>query len=446
MTSHITVYIIKVDKGEARSMKIISKLLPASKMKLVISSIGVLALVTFASLVIIEATKADVVVMNDGEKETVKTQANTVDELLKEVGIVVGQHDAISHTGNTEIKDGMKITYEEATKVSVMIDGQEKDFFTTADTIGDFLEEKNLVLSEHDDISHQKDEPIVEGLELTIAKGFQVALQVDGKKKQVWTTGGTVEQLLKSNKIKLKDLDKVKPAMSEQVNAGTPVTVVRVVKTEDVVKEEIAFNTKRKEDNTLAKGEKEVISQGENGTVVKTFKVTKENGKEVSRKLVDKKVEESKAKVVAIGTKVPESRTDLVTLASTTKKDSKSEPVVAEQKISPEPKSEKRSEPKQRESGKVIYMNASAYSANCAGCSGITATGINLHANPNAHVVAVDPSVIPLGTHIYIEGYGEYVAADTGGAIRGTRIDIHVPTQSAAHAFGMHKVKVTILD
>lgn len=426
-------------------MKIISKLLLASKMKLVISSIGVLALVIFSSLVIMEATKAEVIVMNDGEKETVKTHVNTVDELLKEVGIVVGQHDAISHTGNTEIKNGMKITYEQATKVTVAMGGQEKSFFTTLDTIDDFLAEKNLTLSKHDDISHQLDEPIVEGLKLTIAKGFQVAVQVDGKKKQVWTTGGTVAQLLKSNNIELDNLDKVKPAMSEQVNSDMPVTIVRVAKTEDVVKEAIAFKTKQKADSSLSKGKTQVISQGEKGTVTKTYKVTKENGKEVGRKLVDKTVEESTAQVVAIGTKVPqEERADLVTLAST-KQVSNSEPKLVSK---PEPKPEKKSAPMKpvNPSGNVIQMTASAYSANCSGCSGITATGINLKANPNAHVVAVDPSVIPLGTHVYIEGYGEYVAADIGGAIHGTRMDIHVPSISAAYAFGMHKVKVTILD
>lgn len=437
MTLHITIYIIKVDKGEAKSMKIISKLLPASKMKLVISSIGVLALVIFSSLVIMEATKAEVIVMNDGEKETVKTHANRVDGLLNEVGIVVGQHDKISHTGDTEIKDGMKVTYEEATKVIVVMDDQEQNFLTTVDTIGEFLEEKNLALTKHDDVSHKKNEPIVDGLKLTIAKAFQVAIKVDGKKQQVWTTGGTVEQLLKSNNIKLKDQDKVKPAQSKQANSDTPITVVRVVKKEDVVKEAIAFKTMEKEDSSLSKGEKEVRSQGEDGTVIKTYEVTKENGKEVDRKLMDKKVVESKAKVVAIGTKEPEERRDLVTLASTENKDTK-------QESKPEPKSEKSSTPKSN--GKVIYMMASGYSANCSGCSGITATGINLHANPNANVVAVDPNVISLGTHVYIEGYGEYVAADIGGAIRGNRIDIHVPTQSAADAFGLRKVKVTILN
>ncbi|MDY0394840.1 3D domain-containing protein [Virgibacillus halophilus] len=91
-------------------------------------------------------------------------------------------------------------------------------------------------------------------------------------------------------------------------------------------------------------------------------------------------------------------------------------------------------------------MSASAYTANCGGCSGFTATGINLKSNPNAKVVAVDPSVIPLGTKVWVEGYGVAVAGDTGGSIQGNRIDLHVASSSQAHAFGTRTVTVKILD
>ena len=64
-------------------------------------------------------------------------------------------------------------------------------------------------------------------------------------------------------------------------------------------------------------------------------------------------------------------------------------------------------------------MTATAYTAYCNGCSGITTTGINLRANPNLKVIAVDPSVIPLGSKVWVEGYGYAVAGDTGGAIKG---------------------------
>ena len=69
---------------------------------------------------------------------------------------------------------------------------------------------------------------------------------------------------------------------------------------------------------------------------------------------------------------------------------------------------------------KKMTVFSTSYDKNCSGCSGITATGL-----PTGFgVVAVDPKVIPLGTKIYIPGYGEAVAGDTGGNIKGAKIDL----------------------
>ena len=97
-------------------------------------------------------------------------------------------------------------------------------------------------------------------------------------------------------------------------------------------------------------------------------------------------------------------------------------------------------------SSKEITVKATAYTASCEGCSGTTATGINLKANPNAKVIAVDPSVIPLGSKVYVEGYGEAIAGDTGGAIKGNRIDVFIPSEQDAINFGVKQLKVTILN
>ncbi|MEJ9225644.1 3D domain-containing protein [Priestia aryabhattai] len=103
-------------------------------------------------------------------------------------------------------------------------------------------------------------------------------------------------------------------------------------------------------------------------------------------------------------------------------------------------------EPSQQASGKSMTVEATAYTANCAGCSGTTATGVDLKANPNQKVIAVDPSVIPLGSKVYVEGYGEAVAADTGGAIKGNRIDVFVPAEGDAQQFGRKSVKITVMN
>lgn len=96
-------------------------------------------------------------------------------------------------------------------------------------------------------------------------------------------------------------------------------------------------------------------------------------------------------------------------------------------------------------SARELTMTATAYTAYCNGCSGTTKIGIDLRANPNQKVIAVDPSIIPLGSRVWVEGYGEAVAGDTGGAIKGHKIDVFIPGVDSALAWGVKKVRVKIL-
>ncbi|MCM3567084.1 LysM peptidoglycan-binding domain-containing protein [Neobacillus mesonae] len=106
----------------------------------------------------------------------------------------------------------------------------------------------------------------------------------------------------------------------------------------------------------------------------------------------------------------------------------------------------KKEKAKETSDKKVITVRATAYTASCQGCSGTTATGVDLKANPDKKVIAVDPSVIPLGSKVYVEGFGNAVAADTGSAIKGNRIDIFIPSEKDAVKYGVKHVKVTILE
>lgn len=92
-----------------------------------------------------------------------------------------------------------------------------------------------------------------------------------------------------------------------------------------------------------------------------------------------------------------------------------------------------------------IEVSSTAYTANCAGCSGVTSTGVNLAQNPDQKVIAVDPNIIPLGTKVYVEGYGYATAADTGGAIQGNKIDVFIPSRQEALNWGRKQVTVQIL-
>ncbi|MCU1807273.1 LysM peptidoglycan-binding domain-containing protein [Cytobacillus firmus] len=96
--------------------------------------------------------------------------------------------------------------------------------------------------------------------------------------------------------------------------------------------------------------------------------------------------------------------------------------------------------------GKVLTVTATAYTASCEGCIGITKTGVNLIDNPDEKVIAVDPDVIPLGSKVFVEGYGYATAEDIGGGINGHEIDVFIPGEQDALQWGRKDVKVTILN
>lgn len=92
---------------------------------------------------------------------------------------------------------------------------------------------------------------------------------------------------------------------------------------------------------------------------------------------------------------------------------------------------------------KEMIFSSTAYTA---GSGSTTSSGRVVKRNPNGlSTVAVDPNVIPLGTSLYIEGYGYAVAADTGSAIKGNIVDVYFDSASECNNWGRKTVKVTVL-
>ncbi len=127
----------------------------------------------------------------------------------------------------------------------------------------------------------------------------------------------------------------------------------------------------------------------------------------------------------------------------------KQETPAPKQMAAPAPPAEKKESP----SGKSVTVQATAYTADPSENGGtyggrvLTKMGHDLTANPNMKMIAVDPNVIPLGSKVYVEGYGEAIAGDTGGAIKGNRIDVLVGSDSEANNWGRkNNVEVKILD
>lgn len=128
------------------------------------------------------------------------------------------------------------------------------------------------------------------------------------------------------------------------------------------------------------------------------------------------------------------------------KKQKKQEELVVSEKPSKEPVAVKTSVEVVGE--RSLTVEATKYSALDGAQSGITATGIDVRSTSTYEgmiIVAVDPNVIPLWSIIDIEGYGRAIALDTGGAIKGNKIDILTSDVQDAMNFGRQSINITIV-
>lgn len=361
-----------------------------------------------------EATKKTVTLVKDGEETIVKTNANTIAEFLEEQEISPHSKDYVFPAANEKIKNDSKVVWKTAKQVEILGSNERKSVWTTASTVEELLKDEGIPLTEHDKVKPKIETKIEHNLSIQIEKAFTTVLVDGGKEKRVWTTSTTVADFLEHHGVSLKEQDRVEPQQDKMVTKDTVVKVIRVEKVTDVVEEPVEYAVVTKSDSSLSKGEEKVVTKGQEGLVKREYEVTLENGEEVSRTLLkETQVKESQNKIVVVGTKVS------------------SEPV---------------SRGASSSVGKEFYVSSTAYTANCNGCSGVTATGFNLHENPNAKVIAVDPNVIPLGSKVYVEGYGYAIAADTGGAIKGNKIDVFFPTREQAYRWGVRTVKIKVIE
>ncbi|MBI3920177.1 MAG: G5 domain-containing protein [Armatimonadetes bacterium] len=242
-------------------------------------------------------------------------------------------------------------------------------------------------------------------------------LKADGVSRRVRTTARTVgvflgQQGLPVGKLlPLGKLDRVSPSLDSPLGQGMMVKIIRV--TQRMIEKPVTlpFKTTVEFSQSLRPGVQRVIQEGREGSSICLYRLWMADGKVERKDLIDtRRVQKPINRVVAMGDRsFGPSRGGLGVR-------------------------------------KVMWMEATGYSPDPRSCgkyaTGITSIG--LHAGYG--VVAVDPKVIPLGSRLYIEGYGYAVAADVGGAIKGLRIDLGHDTHRTALAVGRHQVKVHVLD
>jgi 3D (Asp-Asp-Asp) domain-containing protein len=231
-----------------------------------------------------------------------------------------------------------------------------------------------------------------------------VEILVDGRHIRTRTQAVSVGELLSELGIALVGQDRVEPAEDTQVTADMIVRVTRVREEVLVEEETIPFETRWEPDSNLELDQQELQQAGAEGLLRRRVRVLYEDGQEVARNLEDEWVErEPTDKIIRYGTKI-----------------------VIRELETPD--------------GTIHYwrrirMLATSYTAATSGKApdhpeyGITFLGWQMRAG----IVAVDPSVIPLRTEVYVPGYGKGVAADTGGAIKGRRIDLGYDEGNITH-------------
>lgn len=315
----------------------------------------------------------------------------------------------------TSVMFGMRKT------VKIVVDGKEQTIKTYRITLKEALKSNDIILGPKDKVKPGLDTKLKNGEKIYVKRAVKVKVNVDGKNLSIDSAEDNVEDMLSSEKISVKEFDKVSPSREAPLKNGMKVVVTRVET--KLIKENktIECPTVVKNDDNLTKGTRKIIQQGSNGEKEVAVRVVYENGKEVTRKVVSEIVKKKPVeKIVAMGT------LGVVRLSRGSSAYYKSS----------------------------MNMVATAYSSgyNSTGKSpghpayGITATGARAVRNSGGYSsVAVDPRVIPLGTKLYIEGYGYAIAQDTGGAIKGNRIDLYFDSEQEAYNWGIKNIKVYIL-
>ncbi|MBD1383377.1 3D domain-containing protein [Metabacillus arenae] len=156
------------------------------------------------------------------------------------------------------------------------------------------------------------------------------------------------------------------------------------------------------------------------------------------------KIKKEQAKAKAVAAKLAESKKKhaAVTVAAKPKQE-QSRATQEPKPVAAKPKEEQQKS--SNNNGKEFYVKSTAYSHEDT-ASDYTAMGYNIKENPNMKLIAVDPAIIPLGSKVWVEGYGVAIAGDTGGAIKNHKIDVLMPNSKAALAWGVRTVKVRIID
>ena len=290
-------------------------------------------------------------------------------------------------------------------KVTITVDDRELFVTTYASDAKDVLLQAGLTLEPSDEIQ-MSTEKLTDGTHIYLYRAIPLWVTYHGQTTQIISGKPTVREVVASMGIPDENVKLIPDPDTPTVpNMSIQAVVLseKMVTTQEVDPSPVMHQS----DANLEKGVEQMVSEGRSGIKQVTVKEYFDDGQQVRSEIVGEKViVPAVPQVISVGSRetVQTSRGDMRFRS-------------------------------------VTYMEASAYNPLDGSGSGITATGVRARYG----IVAVDPNVIPLGTRLYIPGYGLALAADTGGAITGNKIDLCMEDYGAAYDFGRRTVKVYIL-
>lgn len=332
---------------------------------------------------------------------------------------------------------GAVIDFQSKQVTLVMVDAfadseKTQELTTRQNTVSEFLKENDIQLGEFDRASMLMEDELYNGARLIIRKGRNFTLNIDGNIEIITTTKKTVREAFEEAGVDIGEVDRVEPELDTNVTEDMNVSVFRVQSKEITVDKEIAFASREVSDSSLEKGKTKIKTKGVNGLKRTTYLITTENGIEVNRQIISETtIKQPVTQTIAVGTKA-KAKTASKATGKAASSNSKTVTTNAGQTLN---------------YSKKLTVTATAYTAS-AGKK--TASGKVAQYG----VIAVDPKVIPLGTRLYVEStddgkswqYGYCVAGDTGGAVKGNKIDLFFDSKSQCLKFGRRSAIVYVLD
>lgn len=308
-----------------------------------------------------------------------------------------------------------------------------KTVYTMGGSVGEILCEHKLELGAEDRINVPVDTEITDDKDIVITRGKEITIVADGVETNAVVTKADAREALVEAGYVPNETDEISVHNGEDLKDSDKIELVSVSKTEDVANEIIAFSTDYVDDPNMCVGESRVAEEGQNGTKEIKCAVTYRAGEEISREILSETVTvEPKNRIVAVGTKKPETKVTMPKTESVSVSDTGG--TVNGMSYS-----------------RKITMTATAYSTSPSENGGYTVSALG---NPLGFgIVAVDPTVIPLGSKVYITSddgswtYGVASAEDTGGAIKGNKIDLcYEGAIGEVNRFGRRNCVVYILN